>query len=518
MSASPIYSTFLSLLSCAVPPYALRLNRLFGTGRVGWVLFVVFTLLSIVQVLRTWQPMGIGLEPGLTLDLVNFLVPMLLLTGMVHIEILFKERLRLDQEEKRLRGVLQQQVKDRTAELDQTNEELQREISLRKQGEEELRSSKERYRFLFEENPQPMWIYDLKSLKMLAFNAAAVRHYGYTAAEFRELSIKGLCLPQEVDAFVAEVEKTGGTVHLRNVWHLCRKDGTILEVEIARLDLTYAGTPARLILAHDVTAQRLLQKQLLHTQRMEVTTQLAGGVADRFTTLVSVLEGDAEALVRQSSNEATAEPLKRIAATAGCAAELTRQLLALVGRHPIQVKPVDLNQLVENLSGRLARLLGARIQVEKVLWAGLPMIVADATLVEQMLQHLALNAREAMTNGGTLTLATTVVRVDRTQAAESEYARAGSFVCLTVSDTGCGMTPEVRARLFEPFFTTKANRGANGLGLATVHGLVKQHAGWMEIKSEPNAGTQVAIHFPCGASPGSGRRETEFVSSEAPAA
>ena len=168
MSATPIYSTFLSLLSCAVPPYALRLNRLFGTGRVGWVLFVVFTLLSVV----------------------------------------------------RLRGVLQQQVKDRTAELDQTNEELQREINLRKQGEEELRSSKERYRFLFEENPQPMWIYDLKSLKMLAFNAAAVRHYGYTAAEFRELAIKDLCLPQEVDAFVAEVEKTGGTVHLRNVWHL----------------------------------------------------------------------------------------------------------------------------------------------------------------------------------------------------------------------------------------------------------------------------------------------------------
>lgn len=511
MTSSPIYSTALSLFSCAIPPYAFRLNRLFGTGRVGWVLFVVFTLLSIVQVLRTWQPMGIGLEPGLTVDLVNFLVPLLLLTGMVHIEILFKERLRLDQEEKRLRAGLEQQIKDRTAEVDQTNEELQREINLRKQGEEELRSSKERYRFLFEENPQPMWIYDLKSLKMLAFNAAATRHYGYTAAEFRELTIKDLCLPEEVEGFLAEAEKTGGTVHRRNFWHLCKKDGTVLEVEIARLDLTYAGMPARLILAHDVTAQRLLQKQMLQAQKMEVTTQLAGGVADRFTTLVSVLEGDAQALVQQCSTEATAEPLKRIAANAGCAAELTRQLLALVGRHPIQVKPVDLNQLIENQSGRLARLLGVRIQIEKVLWAGLPMIVADATLVEQILQHLASNAREAMSTGGTLTLATTPVRVDKAQAAESESARPGSFVCLTISDTGCGMTPEVHARLFEPFFTTKSNRGANGLGLATVYGLVKQHAGWMEIKSQPNAGTQVSIYFPCGPA----KRDTELLASKA---
>lgn len=511
MTSSPVYSAFLSLFSCAIPPYAYRLNRLFGTRRVGWVLFVVFTLLSIVQVLRLWQPMGLGLEPGLTLDLVNFLVPMLLLTGMVHIEILFKERLRLEQEEKRLRAGLEQQVKDRTTEVDQANEELQREINLRKQGEEELRSSKERYRFLFEENPQPMWIYELKSLKIIAFNSAATRHYGYTAAEFRELSTKDICLPEEAEAFLAEAEKAGGTVHRRNIWHHCKKDGTVMEVELARLDLTYAGTPARLILAHDVTAQRLLQKQMLQAQKMEVTTQLAGGVADRFATLVSVLEGDAQALVQECSNEATAEPLKRIAANAGCAAELTRQLLALVGRHPIQVKPVDLNQLIESQSGRLARLLGARVQVEKVLWASLPMIIADTTLVEQMLQHLAANAREAMAAGGTLTLTTTPVRVDKAQAAESEFARAGSFVCLTISDTGCGMTPEVRARLFEPFFTTKSSRGANGLGLATVHGLVKQHAGWMEIKSEPNAGTQVSIYFPCGPA----KRDTELLASKA---
>ena len=513
MNVAPLYSSFLSLLSCAIPPYALRLNRLFGVRRVGWVLFVVFTLLSAVQVLRTWQPMGIGLEPGLTLDLVNFLVPMLLLTGMVHIEILFKERLKLEQEEKRLRGGLEDKIKLRTAELDQTNEELQREISLRKQGEEELRSSKERYRFLFEENPQPMWIYDLRSFKMLAFNSAAVRHYGYSAAEFRELTFKDLCIPDEIEAFVAESETNSALVQRRNVWRLCKKDGSVLEVETAALDLTYAGTPARLILAHDVTAQRLLQKQLLQSQKMEVTTQLAGGVADRFTTLISVLEGDAETLVRECHDEASAEPLKRIAATAACAAELTRQLLALVGRHPMQVKPLDLNQVIESQRVRIARLLGPNIHLEKALWGGLPCIVADPSLIDQILQHLVLNARDAMPGGGTLTLATTAVRVDKAQAAETALGRSGAFVCLTVSDTGCGMTPEVQARLFEPFFTTKNNRGANGLGLATVYGLVKQHAGWMDVKSQSGTGTQIAIYFPCG--PASGKGLTEFVAKAA---
>jgi len=463
--------------------------------------------------LRTWQPMGIGLEPGLTLDLVNFLVPMLLLTGMVHIEILFKERLKLEQEEKRFRAALEEKIKQRTAELDQTNEELQREISLRKQGEEELRSSKERYRFLFEENPQPMWIYDLKSFKILAFNASAVRHYGYGAPELRELTIKDLCIADEADAFVADSDRSSVMVQRRNVWRLCKKDGTVLEVESAALDLTYAGIPARLILAHDVTAQRLLQKQLLQSQKMEVTTQLAGGVADRFSTLISVLESDAQMLVQECMDAAAAEPLKRIAATAACASELTRQLLALVGRHPMQAKPLDLNQIIEAQSLRLARFLGPRIQLEKVLWAGLPCIIADATLVEQVLQHLVQNARDAMPEGGTLTLSTTAVRVDKSQAAESELGRPGSFVCLTVSDTGCGITPEVRARLFEPFFTTKNNQGASGLGLATVFGLVKQHAGWMDIKSQLEAGTQVSIYFPPG--PASGKGLTEFLAKAA---
>src|SRR5437870_7552017 len=156
---------------------------------------------------------------------------------MIHIETLFKGRLALQEEEKRLRGALELEVKERTADLDKANQELQQEISLRKQGEAELRASKEQYRFLFDENPQPMWIFDLHTLKFLAFNRAALRQYGFTSAEFREMTAKDLCPLPEVDAFVADSAKTSPTNPPRGLWRHVKKDGSLVEVEISAQDL-----------------------------------------------------------------------------------------------------------------------------------------------------------------------------------------------------------------------------------------------------------------------------------------
>ncbi len=496
MTYHHVCSVILSFLPCLIPPYAFRLSRVFGTKRVGWVLFSIFSLLAVLQLLRSWQPMGWHLDPGLTLDLLYFLVPVLLLIGMVHLETVFKERLRLEQEEKRLRMGLEVEVQERTADLAEANAELEEEIALRKEGEEALRKSKEQYRFLFDENPQPMWIYDLRTFRFLAFNAAALRHYGYSSAEFRRMNVSDLCPPGEVDLLVADSARTGSWVQARGPWRHCKKDGSLMQVEITTLDLTYGDGPARLVLVNDVTAQRLLQQQLLQAKKMEVTTQLAGGVADRFSKLIAVIEGEANELVQRRQGADTAELLKRIAATAGCAAGLTSQLLALVGRHPMQSHLVDLNRLVENQAGPLARLLGEDIKLDESCWENLPLIVADPGLVEQMLRNLVLNARDAMPNGGVLTLSTAAVRIDEAQARQHEEARAGAFVCLMVSDTGCGMTPEVQGRLFEPFFTTKDTGRATGLGLATVYGLAKQHSGWVEVSSQPGAGSQFTVFFP----------------------
>jgi PAS domain S-box-containing protein len=255
MSLPPFYNVVLGLLPCLIPPYALRLNRVFGTKRVGWLLFTVFTLLAVLQLVRFWHPLGLGMDTHVTLDLFYLLIPFLLLTGMVHIETLFKERLRVEQEEKRMRGELELQVAERTSELNRANEELQREISLRKQGEAELRKSKEQYRFLFDENPVPMWIFDLQSWRFLAYNTAALRFYGFTGMEFRALTAKDLYAPEELDAFAMDCANTSPTVQPRRLWRHLRKDGVVVEVEITAQDLVYAGRPARLVLAYDVTAQ-----------------------------------------------------------------------------------------------------------------------------------------------------------------------------------------------------------------------------------------------------------------------
>lgn len=503
MNQPSLLSLLIGLVPCLIPPYAFRLSRVFGTRKVGWMLFCTFTLLAGLQLLRVW-PGGLGLDPQWTFDLLNFLVPVLLLIGMVHIEMLFRERLRLEHEERRLREGLEETVRERTAELNHANEELQREISLRKQGEAELKKSKDQYRFLFDENPQPMWIYDRASLRFLAFNAAALRYYGYSSSDFRTLTAKDLCEPSEVDAFGTESVKPLSAAQPRTIRRQIKKDGSVVEVELAMLDLNYAETSARLVLVSDITAHRLLQQQTLHSQKMAVTNQLAGGVADNFNRLIASIETDANSLVQTCHDDAAQPSLRRIAATAAGASGLNRQLLALVRRHPMRPQTLDLNRLLESQNGSLSRLVGDKIKVEKLCWAGLPPIIADPVLVEQIIKQLVLNARDAMANGGCLTLCTAPVMVDEVRALSHEDARPGPFVCLTVADTGCGMTADVQSRLFEPFFTTKDSGKATGLGLATVHGLVKQHSGWIEVMTEPGAGSKFHVFFPC-ASLGSNR-------------
>jgi signal transduction histidine kinase len=230
-------------------------------------------------------------------------------------------------------------------------------------------------------------------------------------------------------------------------------------------------------------------------------------VADNFNRLIGAIEKDARLLVNECQDPTAAEVVKRVAGTAASAAGLTRQLLALVRRHPMQVQSLDLNEFIESQAGTMLRLLGNNISIEKITSANLSPIMADPMLIEQILRNLLLNARDAMPHGGTLTISTQVVRVDEARARRHEDARPGAFVCLTVSDTGCGMTPEVQEHLFEPFFTTKEVSESTGLGLATVHGLVKQHSGWVEVDTNAGAGSRFAVYFPCGHSWERGRNE-----------
>src|SRR5262249_25467621 len=239
MHYSLTHNLLLSLLPCLIPPYAIRLTRLYGTRRVGWGLVSIFSMLAALQVVRA-LPLRLGIDPATALDLLNFLIPGLLLASMVHMEMLFRERKHVEQEEKKMRERLETEVKERTAELDRANDELQHEIMLRRQGEQELRNSKEQYRFLFDENPQPMWIYDLQTFQFLAFNTAALRHYGYSKAEFAALTAQALFSATNLQDFIADSTKPSSGIQ-RRAWLHVKKDGTTLEVDLVAQDLVYSG-------------------------------------------------------------------------------------------------------------------------------------------------------------------------------------------------------------------------------------------------------------------------------------
>jgi signal transduction histidine kinase/CheY-like chemotaxis protein len=243
----------------------------------------------------------------------------------------------------------------------------------------------------------------------------------------------------------------------------------------------------------------LIQSQirLQSVQKMEAIGRLAGGIAHDFNNLVQAIGGYTEILLRRLPEH---DPLRRhaeeIKKAGDRAAALTRQLLAFSRQQVMQSKVLDLNTVVANVEALLRRLIGEDIELETILEQGLGAVRADAAQLEQVLMNLAVNARDAMPDGGTLTIETRNVELTRADQREAFAIQTGPYVLLAVSDTGCGMDAETRARAFEPFFTTKPPGHGTGLGLSTVYGIVKQSGGYIWVDSEPGLGTRVRIYLP----------------------
>lgn len=249
--------------------------------------------------------------------------------------------------------------------------------------------------------------------------------------------------------------------------------------------------------SRDLTEHRKLEEQLRHAQKMEAIGQLAGGVAHDFNNILAVILLQAELITLTGDLPArTREGVGQIRAAAERAAILTRQLLLFSRRQVMQPRKLDLNEIVTNLTKMLRRLIGADVQLQLNLHPTPLMTVADPGMLDQVLMNLAVNARDAMPNGGRLVIETSEHLVDDRVARLHPEAAPGRYVCLSVSDTGCGIPPEIRSRIFEPFFTTKEAGKGTGLGLATVFGIVKQHRGWISVYSEPGRGTTFRVFFP----------------------
>ena len=370
------------------------------------------------------------------------------------------------------------------------------------QSEEATRLSRERYHQLFEMVGDGLFVVDGQA-RLVEVNQGACAQLGYSREELltkscNEVVGRNVLRPEAVMQEVI----TNGRASFEST--LLRKDGSSIPVELNFTLIKYGGEPAFLGIARDLTernrtlAERArLERQLQQAVKMESIGRLAGGVAHDFNNILAAILGNAELALR------TAEPTEQIhrrlleIQTAGqSAAALTRQLLAFSRREVVSPSDVVLEEQVERLRSMLVRLLGEDVQLETVSDGRRGAVHIDPGLLERIIVNLAVNARDAMPTGGRLVIETANRTLDAEYTARRPGLKPGDYVLLAMSDTGSGMSDEVKAHLFEPFFTTKSADKGTGLGLATTYGAVQQSNGHVEVYSEVGHGTVFKIFFP----------------------
>ncbi|MGH7606673.1 MAG: ATP-binding protein, partial [Gemmatimonadales bacterium] len=292
--------------------------------------------------------------------------------------------------------------------------------------------------------------------------------------------------------YLAQLNDESGAVETQAVWR--RKDGRTIGVRL--YGRTVRRRDGRIecheVFADDVGQRRGLDEQLRQSLKMDAIGQLTGGIAHDFNNLLTIILANAE-LLERSPDPAS---LRDIVSAAMSGRLMVNQLLGFARRSSLQLEAVHLGQVVTDLAAVLRRVLPADIELLVLADEDLPEVSVDAHAVEQILLNLVNNARDAMPNGGVLRLETSCTWISEQQRQVLGPGAAHEYVCLAVDDTGSGMDEATRQRAFEPFFTTKPVGKGTGLGLATVYGLVKQHGGWVEIDSAPEAGTRLRVYFP----------------------
>jgi two-component system, cell cycle sensor histidine kinase and response regulator CckA len=360
----------------------------------------------------------------------------------------------------------------------------------------ELEASDQRYRALFELSPLPMWVYDPETLAIQAVNAAAVEHYGYARDELLAMTLKDVRPEEEIPRLLAADRSVPGR-RAAGIWKHRKKDGSLIDVDVYTHEVVLGGQPLRLAVLRDVTEQRMLEEQFRQAQKMEAIGRMAAGIAHDFNNLLTVIVGYGDLLAKRVGERGPfSQELAEIRKAGERAAALTRQLLAFSRKQVLMPEVLDLNTVVTDMEKILRRVLGEDLELESVLDPGLGHVKADPSQVEQVIMNLAVNARDAMPEGGRLTLETRNVELDEDYAREHATVRPGPYVMLAVSDTGTGMDEATRSRIFEPFYTTKEPGKGTGLGLSTTYGIVKQSGGSIWVYSELGHGTTFKIYLP----------------------
>jgi two-component system, cell cycle sensor histidine kinase and response regulator CckA len=369
----------------------------------------------------------------------------------------------------------------------------------RKRNEQALRRSEVCYRSLVQTAVYGIYRSSLEG-HFLDVNPALIGMLGYNSA------LEVLALDPEKDVFadppeharlVDEFRRTGRMDGFEVRWK--RKDGAIITVRISGRAVAGGDEPADVLeaIAEDITERRVLEDQFRQAQKMEAVGRLAGGIAHDFNNLLMVISGYTEVLLDQLTvghpMHAKAEAIQQ---ASDRATTLTRQLLAFSRKQLLQLKVIDVNSIVEDMERLLRPLIGEDIELTTSLAPAVGCTRADAGQLEQVIMNLVVNAKDAMPNGGKISIGTASVTLDDSYRPENTFIKNGPYVMISVSDTGDGMDRETQARIFEPFFTTKEKSKGTGLGLSTVYGIIKQSGGYVFVQSELGRGTVFTIYFP----------------------
>jgi len=384
------------------------------------------------------------------------------------------------------------------AKLQHAYEFLQQEAEQRSAVQEALRRSEERFSKAFRASPVPLAILTRASQRFVDVNDRFAELAGSSREAIIGQAMFSLPLwtPTETRARLEQWLADGHA--LRNLE--CRVNGRNGEQHTALLStesFQLGSEPCLLLMTEDISERMNLEGQLRQAQKMEAIGQLASGVAHDFNNLLTIIQGYTQlVLAMQPATGMAREALEKVTNATQRAAQLTGQLLTFSRKQIAKPRALDFNFVVRDVTGMLQPLLGEHVRLKANLGAALPAIEGDAGMLEQVIVNLAVNARDAMPKGGDLILTTFACEIDASYRHYQPLAQPGTFVCLQVSDSGCGMDAATLERIFEPFFTTKGVGKGTGLGLATAYGIVKQHRGWIEVASQLNVGTTFKVFLP----------------------
>jgi two-component system, cell cycle sensor histidine kinase and response regulator CckA len=371
-------------------------------------------------------------------------------------------------------------------------------IQAQRESAEALKASTERYHALMEHGKDAIFVNDVNGI-VEEVNRAAEQLVGATRDQIVGRNFLETLPAEDREQVLGEFRETlehGHSLELRQV-RIQRPDGTIVPAEVTASVVEIGGKPFVVGHLRDVSERNAMAEQLRVAQKMEAVGQLAGGVAHDFNNLLTAILGYSQLLAPElAGNPDQFSAIEEIRKAGERAAGLTRQLLAFSRKQMLELRVLDLNEVVRHIHEMLTRLIGEDIEIVMNLAPSLGCVRADAGQIEQVIVNLAVNARDAMPRGGQISLETANVELDETYSQSHVPVLPGSHVMLAVSDTGIGMNEAIRERIFEPFFTTKEKGHGTGLGLSTVYGIVKQSGGYIWVYTEPGKGTTFKVYFP----------------------